>query len=195
LSRKPVIAPAWSGQLDFLNKQFSMLLPGQIQKVHPTAVWKDVIVEESSWFYINYQVASNVMSQLWRDYNKHKQNALKQAMFSEQNFSFNRMHEEFVKILDKYLPKFEVPDEVVATIPKLGSIKLPKLKPIVPPATKTEIGTLNSEMEVKSMQLPEPMSEHDSPIPQGKMENPIVTTEEKTNETETSGIQSGSETV
>ena len=192
LSRKPVIAPAWSGQVDFLNKQFSMLLPGQIQKIHPTAVWKDVIVEESSWFYVNYTIASTVMMNLWRDYNKHKQNALKQAMFSEQNFSFNRMHEEFIKILDKHLPKFEVPDEIVATIPKLGSIKLPKLKPMVAPTTTpTEIGGLSAPEGMKSIDLPRPPEEHDIAAPQGKMENPTEIKEEKPNETENSGINSG----
>ena len=34
MSEKPVIAPNWSGQIDFLNKKQSVLLPGVLTPVH-----------------------------------------------------------------------------------------------------------------------------------------------------------------
>ena len=49
----PVVAPAWSGHVDFLTP-YSVLLPGQVKKVHPSVVWENVILPESEWFTVNY---------------------------------------------------------------------------------------------------------------------------------------------
>jgi hypothetical protein len=161
LSRKPVIAPNWSGQVDFLNKTFSVLLPGSLNKVHPSAVWENVLIPDASWYSVNYQVASNVMMQVWKDYNRFKQNALKQTMFSEQNFSLNMMHEQFVKILDKHLPKF--PEEVPINIPVLSGMKLPKLKPMVAgPIKESERGEINTPLDIQSVDLPKQKDEHET---------------------------------
>lgn len=169
VSRKPVIAPNWSGPVDFLNKEFSILLPGQLGQVHSSAVWENVIIPESSWFTVNYQVASNVMMQLWKDYQKFKMNALKQGLYSEQVFSLNKMHEEFIKILDKHLPKFA--EEVPISIPALGTMKLPKLKPMVSdsPATKSDI---NTPLDAKSVDLPPQAQEHDTQVREQPKEEP-----------------------
>jgi len=168
LSRKPVIAPNWGGQVDFLNKEFAILLPGQLTQVHPSAVWENVIIPESSWFSVNYQVASNVMMQVWKDYQKFKLNALKQAMYSEQNFSLNKMHEQFIKILDERLPKFA--EEVPLSIPALGTMKLPKLKPIVAEATK---GDMSTSFDMKSIALPEQKSERETQVNEPQTEEPV----------------------
>ena len=37
LTKKPMIASGWSGQLDFLSREFSVLLPGSLTPVHPSA--------------------------------------------------------------------------------------------------------------------------------------------------------------
>jgi glycosyltransferase involved in cell wall biosynthesis len=159
LSRKPVIAPNWSGQTDFLNKEFSLLLPGQLTQVHPSAVWENVIIPEASWFTVNYQVASNVMMQVWKDYQKFKVNALKQTMYSEQNFSLNKMQEIFAKILEERLPKFA--EEVSLNIPLLGTMKLPKLKPMV---SEPSVGSINAPLDIKSVELPYQKNEHETQI-------------------------------
>lgn len=161
LSRKPMIAPNWSGHVDFLNKEFSILLPGELTKIHPSAVWKDVLIPESSWFTINYQVASNAMMEVWKNYQNHKQNALKQAMYSEQLFSFDKMHDNFVKIIDKYVPKFAM--EVPVNIPKMGSIKLPKLKPVDAPAVTT-VTDINKQLDARSSELPREKNEHETAV-------------------------------
>jgi len=164
LSRKPVLAPNWSGQTDFLNKEFSILLPGQLGKVHPSAVWENVIIPESSWFTVNYQVASSAMVQVWKDYNKFKQNALKQSMFSEQNFSMNKMHEQFIKILDARLPKFA--EEVAVSIPQLNAMKLPKLKPLTgEPSVEKTTGDF-TPLNIESVGLPQQKGEHETQAPQ-----------------------------
>ena len=38
LTGKPVIASGWSGHMDFLHKNNTYLIPGQLELVHPSAV-------------------------------------------------------------------------------------------------------------------------------------------------------------
>ena len=38
LSEKPIMVSNWSGQLDFLNKNNAILLPGTLTDVHPSAL-------------------------------------------------------------------------------------------------------------------------------------------------------------
>lgn len=166
LSRKPVIASAWSGQVDFLKREFAILLPGQISKVHSSAVWENVIIPESSWFSVNYTVASNVLMDVWKNYQVHKQNALKQAMFSEQNFSLQKMQERFTEILDQYLPKFAT--EVPISLPQLSAMKLPKLRPITEPS----VSNLATLQEGKQADLPMPKDEHETQITEQPKEEP-----------------------
>jgi glycosyltransferase involved in cell wall biosynthesis len=189
VSRKPVIAPNWSGQTDFLNKEFSILLPGQLTQVHPSSVWENVIIPQSSWFTVNYQVASNVMMEVWKNYQKFKQNALKQGMYSEQNFSLNKMHEQFTKIIEEWVPKF--PEEVAVSIPALGTMKLPKLKPIssaeVQKPPTEEKGDINTPLNVESVSLPQQKDEHETQITEQPKEETNENTVSTGQGTETAG--------
>ena len=49
----PVIASAWSGQMDFLSSEDSILLGGEMVQVPKSQVWKDIIIPESQWFNVN----------------------------------------------------------------------------------------------------------------------------------------------
>ena len=121
LSGKLVIAPDWSGQKDFLNKNLSTLLPGAITQVDKSAVWKGVIEKESGWYTINYQYAISVLQNVFKNYKRdYESNAKKQLLISKNKFSFKAMEKKLDKILEEYLPEF--PKEV-----KLN-LSLPKLK-------------------------------------------------------------------
>ena len=138
LSEKIVIAPNWSGHLDFLNKNNSVLLPGVMTDVHKSALPKDILVEGAKWFTVNYQYASQVMMDVFKNNRKYVMSAKKQAMYNRVNFSMDKMTKDFRKILDRYLPKFEEqPQQVDLKLPKLkkvddkpNEIKLPKLKKV-----------------------------------------------------------------
>ena len=139
LSEKIVIAPNWSGHLDFLNKNNSVLLPGVMTDVHKSALPKDILVEGAKWFTVNYQYASQVMKDVFKNNRKYGMMAKKQSMYNRVNFSMDKMTKDFSKILDRYLPKFEEqPQQVELKLPKLKKvgdvkpeqIKLPKLKKV-----------------------------------------------------------------
>lgn len=138
ISGKPVIAPNWSGHVDFLDSKYSVLLDGQLQKVQKGSFPDDFFVEGSHWFGVNYQKASQTLRKIYRSYKKYTANAKRLSLQNSKNFSLEAMTVELGKILDKHVPSF--PKQVSLQLPKLkkvgGSsseptkVKLPKLKKV-----------------------------------------------------------------
>ena len=135
LSEKPIIAPNWSGQVDFLNKTNAVLLPGVLTDVHSSAIPKEMLQEGSKWFTVNYQYASKIMLDVFKNNRKYKNNARKLGIFNRGNFSLSAMNKKFENILNQYLPTFE-------EAPKSVDLKLPKLKKV------------NGKSEPTKMELP-----------------------------------------
>jgi len=123
LSGKPVIAPNWSGHIDFLDKDLSILLDGGLQQVHSSAV-NDWIMKESHWFTVNYSLASKKMVDVVKNYEPYKQKAQRLMQQNANTKSLDAMDAEMTKILDKYIPKF--PEKVGIVLPSLTS--LPSLR-------------------------------------------------------------------
>jgi hypothetical protein len=126
VSQKPVIATNYSGHVDFLKE--SMLLPGTLTNVHPSAAWDKVILQESQWMTVDYGYGAAIMKALVENYKDHTQRAKKQATIIRKEFSFDAMHEKFMDYLTKYVPEF--PKQVPLKLPTLKKIELPKLKKI-----------------------------------------------------------------
>jgi len=123
LSQKPVIASSYSGHLDFLDSEMSILLPGEITQIHSSAVVKDMLIPESSWFTVNYSKASETLEDVYKNYKKYIDGAKKQAYRSRTEFSLEKMSENLLNILDSRIPK-----SVQLKLPQLKKIELPKLK-------------------------------------------------------------------
>mgnify|MGYP002525984733 CR=1 FL=1 len=139
LSEKPVIAPNWSGHVDFLNKD-AILLPGSLNEVKPESLMKGMHIKETQWFTVNYNYASKTLKNVFDNYSKYTVKAKKLAIVNQTKFSLDAMTKKFEGILDKYLPKFEEqPQQVKLNLPKLKKvssiseapkIQLPKLKKV-----------------------------------------------------------------
>ena len=126
LSEKPIIASNWSGQLDFLNTD-ALLLPGGLVNVPKGSFPKEFNVEGSQWFQVNYQYASNVMKEVFNNYDKYKTKAKKLAIVNKTKFTLSAMTIKLDEILEKYLPKFEVqPQKVDLKLPTLKKVSEPK---------------------------------------------------------------------
>ena len=126
ISEKPVIASNWSGQTDFLTND-SILLPGTLINVGKDSLPKEFILDESQWFQVNYQYASNVLKEIYKNYSKYLTKSKKQAIINETKFSLDKMTEKLDEILTKYLPQFEEqPQKVDLKLPKLKKIQKPK---------------------------------------------------------------------
>jgi glycosyltransferase involved in cell wall biosynthesis len=125
LSQKPVIASNYSGHLDFLNPDMSILLPGEITQIHPSAAVKDMLIPESGWFTVNYNKASETLEDIYKNYKKYIDGAKKQAYRSRTEFSLEKMSEKLISIMDETIPK-----QVELKLPQLKKIELPKLKKV-----------------------------------------------------------------
>jgi glycosyltransferase involved in cell wall biosynthesis len=125
ISQKPVIAPNWSGHIDFLDSESSILLPGQVTQIHPSAVVKDMLIPESGWFTVDYKKASEILEDVYKNSKKYVDRAKKQSYRSRTEFSLDKMGEKLLSILDVKVPK-----HVEFKLPQLKKIELPKLKKI-----------------------------------------------------------------
>ena len=125
LSKKPVIASGWSGQLDFLNPNFTSLLPGKLEKVHPSAANK-WLLKDYLWFSADERRASKTLRDVYQKYKKFVVPAKQQGHYVKTNFSFDKMKELVDNVLDANLPKFA--QQVDLKLPEINSnVKLPKL--------------------------------------------------------------------
>jgi glycosyltransferase involved in cell wall biosynthesis len=119
---KPVVVSGWSGQVDFLPQENSVLLQGSLREVDDSAADK-FLMKESKWFTVNYSDAANKIYQLYNDYDEYLKQSKPLKLHIKNNFSLRKMKEDFESLLDKYTDG--LPTQVDFQLPKL---KLPKLK-------------------------------------------------------------------
>ena len=120
-SKKPVIASNWSGHLDFLNKDFASLVPGEVKPVHASVVQDRLILKESKWFSPDVSFASLLMKDYVNSYKGYKEKGKRLGYYCKTNFSFEKMAEKLIEIMDKNAPK-----KVEIKLPNIKKISLPK---------------------------------------------------------------------
>jgi len=138
LSGKPLLAPNWSGHLDYLNPTNANLLPGTLVDVDKKSV-NDWIIKESKWFKVSYSLAEDKLKYIYQNRNNEKliQKAEYLRAENAEKFSLEAMDKKLWTLLDKYVPEFATENKFV--LPKLKSVgssianateklTLPKLK-------------------------------------------------------------------
>ena len=118
---KPILVSGWSGHVDFVNPAFHVYLDGELTQVHPSAVWEGVINSGSSWFTVNYQSASIIMTQVYKKYKTYLNNSKKSIQEIETKWSFDSMVEKFDSLLTQYLPKFA--QKIQLNLPSLKKVE------------------------------------------------------------------------
>ena len=118
ITGKPVITSNWSGQTDFIKKDYNILIGGELKQVCKSAA-NQFLIKESQWFNINTAIASRAMKDVFNHYKKYIEKSRKQTQYIKNNFSLDKMGE----LLNNYLPK-------VDASPQLQQLKLPKLKKV-----------------------------------------------------------------
>jgi glycosyltransferase involved in cell wall biosynthesis len=120
---KPIIASNWSGHVDFLYSEFNKLVGGTLTPVDKSAVVKDVILAESSWFTPDDGEVGKALKDVHKEYKKYQELAKRQAFRTNKEFTLEQMTNLLGVILNTNVPEF--PKQVELTLPEL---KLPKLK-------------------------------------------------------------------
>ena len=125
LSEKPVIASGWSGHIDFLDKEASILVGGELKQIHQSAVVPNMLIADSQWFSPNDGQVGHSLKEVFENYKKFLPGAKKQASISKNKFSLDKMTERLGEILDSTNP---IPKFIPLELPKLNKIELPTLK-------------------------------------------------------------------
>jgi len=126
--KKPIIVSEWSGHIDFLKPDMSILLPGTLGPVHKSAQNK-WLIEGSQWFDVDIMTLNKVLKDTYKKYKTYIPNARRQATYAKDNFSYKKMKEKLDIILEDNVT--QTPKQVDLKLPKLKKSKkkeLPKLK-------------------------------------------------------------------
>jgi glycosyltransferase involved in cell wall biosynthesis len=127
LTKKPLITSGWSGQMDFLNHEFTNLIGGQLTAVHPSTQ-NQFLIPESMWFSPDHGQIGFYLKDVFENYKNYTEKAKRQAFKSKSEFSWDKMKEKINNLLIQYIPEF--PTEVKLTIPSIKKIELPKKETI-----------------------------------------------------------------
>jgi len=125
LTKKPLITTGWSGQMDFLNPEFTNLIGGTLTPVHPSTK-NQFLLSDSKWFSPDHGQVGFYLKDVFENYKNYTDKAKRQAFKSKNEFSWGKMFEQVNELLNKYVPEF--PKEVKLQLPTLKKIELPKLK-------------------------------------------------------------------
>jgi glycosyltransferase involved in cell wall biosynthesis len=119
---KPIIAPHYSGQSDFLKKDFICALPGAQTPIHPSAQ-NDFLINGATWFTPDYGYAGKMMQEIQKNYKKWLELGKRQRYFVNTSFTKTAVATVYERVLN-------IVDEGVESIPKPLELKLPKLQKI-----------------------------------------------------------------
>jgi len=118
--KKPIIVSSWSGHMDFIHDEYSVLVGGELTKIHPSAVVQNMLLPDSMWFSYNEKDASTKIKDVFENYNKYTENAKRQSHYAKTNFSFDKMKDELLKVVDTF------PKQVAMKLPQLKKINVPQ---------------------------------------------------------------------
>jgi len=119
---KPIIAPHYSGQTDFLKKDFICALPGGLTPIHPSAQ-NPFLIKEAKWFTPDYGYAGKMLQDVRKNYKKWCDLAKRQRYFVNSTFTKTAVSEVYKQIL-------EIVDASLTTVPHQIQLQLPKLKKV-----------------------------------------------------------------
>jgi len=113
-SALPVIAPEWSGYLDFLcmptevgsgRRRRSKVTPHfvpvayDLAPIQPEVAWEGVIEKDAMWAYAQQGSYKMKLREVYKNYNKHKQNAIKLQSWINKEFSSEKQHNKMLDAL------------------------------------------------------------------------------------------------
>ena len=119
---KPIIAPHYSGQADFLKKDFICALAGGLTEIHPTTR-NEFLIEGAKWFTPDYGYASKMMKDVLKNYKKWQELAKRQRYFVNSTFTKTALASTYENVLG-------IIDESLVAIPTMVELKLPKLNKV-----------------------------------------------------------------
>ena len=120
----PVVAPAWSGHVDFLYKKETKKngkvvkkplftkVKYTLEKVQENAVWEEVIVPESKWAFSDQKSYQKCLRNVYEAYASKKKMAEELKEYIHEEMSEEKIHEKYVEVINRFCAPevFEVSD-------------------------------------------------------------------------------------
>jgi hypothetical protein len=120
LSKKPLIVTKWSGHMDFIDPEFSVMVDGGLENVHESAANK-WLLKETKWFQANTKQAIDAYKNVNKNYKKYIVGGKKQGFKIKSEFNYESMKELISKKLE-LVP--EAPKQIKLNLPKMSIPKL-----------------------------------------------------------------------
>lgn len=99
---KPVLCSGWSGQMDFLDRQYTAFVGGKLEKVDRSATSAGMILAEASWFTPDDASVKAGYESLYRDYRFWLSKANKQSKVINSKKSIAAMQKALAEIFTRY---------------------------------------------------------------------------------------------
>ena len=112
----PVIAPDWSGHVDFLyvpvkdkktgkekNKAHFAKVKYTLQPIQKEARWDGVLQGDSMWCYADGSSYKQRIREVYKDYNRFKGQAKKLNKWVRKNFAAEQQYEKFYQVFEEYV--------------------------------------------------------------------------------------------
>ena len=119
----PIVAPAWSGQNDFIYmpikdkkknkiKNTCMIsnVAYDIKNVQPEAVWDGIIIPDAQWCFPREIDAKQQMREVYKNYGSCKSRANKLQEYVLDKFDSDKMLTHFADCVDEYYPIVDIAD-------------------------------------------------------------------------------------
>jgi glycosyltransferase involved in cell wall biosynthesis len=113
---KPIIVSDWSGFKDFLPKENTVYLEGELTNVHESAA-NNFLLKEAKWFTVDYSRAAGKIFDVYKNYKKYSKQSEGLRTNITKNFTLDKMTEKLGQLLDKYVK-----------VQKHVELKLPEIK-------------------------------------------------------------------
>ena len=115
---KPILVSNWSGHVDFLPKEHTVFLEGELTQIHKTAANK-FLLAESKWFTVDYSKAAAKIFDVHKNYKKYSKSSQGLKTNIQKNFSLDKMSSKLGEILDKYV---KVQTKVELKLPEIKKL-------------------------------------------------------------------------
>ena len=115
---KPILVSDWSGFKDFLPKENTVYLEGELTPVHQSAQNK-FLLKESKWFTVDYSRAAGKIFDVFKNYKKYEKQSQGLKTNIQKNFTLDNMTTKLGEILNKYVKVQKKVELKLPTINKL----------------------------------------------------------------------------
>lgn len=109
VSGKPVIASKWSGHLDFLPKNNSVLLPGKLTNL---AINTTMFPTGSKWFSVDEEKASELLKKVYSEYERYAKRATKLADANLKKYNSSNVFDIYSQVFNTYIPQHATEVEI-----------------------------------------------------------------------------------